>query len=75
MDFLELEQQHDSKEELNQPSLPSLEEESRSMHHSIDRRRIVGEDHALSTSILYYDFMHSYTMFLQAMIPRRSNIL
>ena len=44
------------------------------MHHSIDRRRIVGEEHALSTYVLYFDFMHSYTMFLQAMTPRRSNI-
>ena len=64
MDSVELEQKYGSKGELNQPSLPSLEGESTSMHHSIDRRRIVGEEHALSTFILYYDFMHSYTMFL-----------
>ena len=74
MDIVEMEQQHDSKEELNQPSHSSLEEESRSMHHSIDGRRIVGEEHALSTSVLYSNFMHYYTIFLQAMTPRRSNI-
>ena len=74
MELVKLEQKYESKEELNQPSPSSLEEESRSMHHSIDRRRIVGEEHALSTCILYYEFMHSYTMFLQAMTPRRSNI-
>ena len=61
---VDLERKYGPKGELNQPSLPSLEGESRSMHHSINRRRIVGEEHALSTFILYYDFMHSYTMFL-----------
>ena len=44
------------------------------MHHSIDRRRIVGEEHALNTCILYSNFMHSYTLFLQAMTPSRSVI-
>ena len=61
MDSVELEQQYHSKGELNQPS---LEGESRSMHHSIDRRRIIGEEHALNTCILYSNFMHYYTMFL-----------
>ena len=75
MDLVESEQQHYSKEELNQPSLSSLEEESRSMHHSIDMRRIVAGEHVLSSCVLYSDFMHSYTMLLQAMTPRRSDIL
>ena len=44
------------------------------MHHSIDRRRIVGEENALSRCILYSNFMHSYTMFLEAVNPRRSVI-
>ena len=32
MELVELEQQHDSKEELNQPFISSFEGESRSMH-------------------------------------------
>ena len=59
---------------MNQPSLPPLERESSSMHHSINRRRIVGGEHALNTCTLYSDFMHSYTIYLQAMNPRRSVI-
>ena len=62
------------KEESNQLTLSSFEEENRSMHHSIDGRRIVGEKHDHVTYVLYSDFMYSYTMFLQAMTPRRSVI-
>ena len=75
MKLVELEQQHEYKEELNYPSLSLFEEENRSMHHSIDRRRIVGEEHALVTHVLYSGFMHSSTMFFYAMTPRRSIIL
>ena len=64
MNHVEMEQEHDSIRELNQPSLSLLEEEDRSMHHSIDMRRIVGEEHALVTYVLYSNFMHSSTMFL-----------
>ena len=74
MDSVELEQQYGSKKELNQPSLPPLKRESRSMHHSIDGRRMFGGEHALNTCTLYSDFMHSYTISLQAMNPRRSVI-
>ena len=64
MKNLKMDQPHDSKGELYQPSLPSVEEENRSLHHSLDRRRIIGEEHDHVTHALYSDFMHSYTMFL-----------
>ena len=64
MDFVELEQQYGYKGVLNQPSLPPLGMESRSMHHSIDGRKFFGGEHALNTCTLYSDFMHSYTIFL-----------
>ena len=67
-----MDQQHDSLEELNQPTLPSLEEENRSMHLSLNRRKIIGERHDPVTHVFIYDFMHSYTMFLEVMAPRRS---
>ena len=74
MYHVEMEQQHNSMEYLNQPSPSLLEEGDRPMHNSIDMRRIVGEEHALVTHFLYYDFMHYFTMFMQAMTPRRSII-
>ena len=44
------------------------------MHHSINGRGIVGEEHDHVTYVLYSNFIHSYTMLLQAMTPRRSVI-
>lgn len=49
---MEMEKQHSSMGELNQPSFSILEEEDRSMHNSIDIRRIVGEENALVTHVL-----------------------
>ena len=74
MKFVDLGQQHDSMKELFQPSLPSFERGDRSMHHSICIRRTVGEEHAHVRHILFFDCMHSFTMFMQAMAPRRSVI-
>ena len=62
------------KKESNQLTLSSFEEDNRSVHHSIYGRRIVGEEHDHVTYVLYSNFMCSYTMFLQAMTPRRSVI-
>ena len=62
------------REESNQLTLSSFEEDNRSMHDSIDGRRIVGEKNDHVTYVLYSNFMHYYTMFLQAMTQKRSNI-
>ena len=74
MNYVELGQPYDSMQELFQPSLPSLERGERSMHNSMCMRDIVGEgsDHVKKVSIS--DFSYSFTMFMQAMTPRRSDV-
>ena len=74
MNHVELGQQYDSMKELFQPSLPSFERGERSMHHCICIRRIVGEGHTHVNHVLFSDCIHYFTIFMQAMAPRRSNI-
>ena len=44
------------------------------MHHSICMRTTIGEEHAHVKHVLFFDCMHSFTMYMQAMTPRRSII-
>ena len=72
--YVELGQPKDSMQELFQPFLPSLERGYNYMHNSICRRDIVGEksDHVMQVS--FSDLTYSFTIFMQAMTPRKSDV-
>ena len=72
MNHVELGQQYDSMKDSIQPSLPSFERGDRSMHHSICMRRIGCEEHTHVNHVLFSDCMYSFTVYMQAMTPRRS---
>ena len=74
VNYLEFGRQHDSMKGLFQPYLPSLERGERSMHHSICMRSIVGEESDHVKKVLFFDCTYSFTMFMQAMNLRRSNV-
>ena len=74
MYYVELGQQHDSMKELFQPSLHSFERGERSMHHSICMRIIVGKESDHVKHVLFSDYTYYFTMFMQAMAPRTSDI-
>ena len=57
-----------------QPSLPSFERGERSMHNSMCMRDIVGEEYDHVKQVSFSDFSHPFTMFMQAMTPRRSDV-
>ena len=69
-----MEEPYSSMKELNKPSLSIFKGGDRSKCHSICMRRIVGKEHALVKHVLYYDCMHYFTMFMEAMAPRKSII-
>ena len=74
MYHMEMEKQHNSMEELIQPSLSLFEEGDRSMHHSIRLRRIIGEDNTYVNHVLFSNCMNSFTMYMQVMTPNMSVI-
>ena len=64
MNYVELGQPGDSMQELFQPSLPSFERGEISMHNSMSRRSIVGEESNHVNHVLFSDCTYSYTMFM-----------
>ena len=71
--YVELGLQHDSVKKLFHPYLPSFERKDRSMRHSNCMRSIVGEKSDHVKHVLVSDCIYSFTMFMQAMAPRRNN--
>ena len=68
---MELGQPKDSMQESFQLFLPSFEKGGKFVNNSMYRRNNYGEkyDHVMHAS--FFDFMHSFTMLLQAMTPKR----
>lgn len=71
MNLVEMGQKHSSVGELIWPSLSPLEGGDRYMHHSNLMGRTIGEEYAQVKQDYFYDYMHSSTLFMQAMTPRR----
>ena len=74
MNYVELGQPCDSMQKLFQPSLPYFERGERSMHNSMCMRAIVGEESDHVKQVSFSDFTYSFTMFMQAMNPRRIHV-
>ena len=74
MNHVELGQKHNSIKELIQPSLSLFERGDRSMHHSICLRRNFGEEYAHVNNVSFDYCLHYFTMYMQAITPRRSTI-
>ena len=55
-------QQHNSMEELTQPSLSLFEEGDKSMHHSICLGKKFGEKYAHVNDVSFYYCLYSFTM-------------
>ena len=74
MNHVELGEQHNSMKELIQRYISSFGRGDRSMHHSICLRRNFGEKCAQVNNVLFDEDMHYFTMYMQAIAPRRSII-
>ena len=64
MYHMEMEQQHNSMEELIQSSLSLFEEGDISMHHSICLRRTIGEENTYVDHVLFSDCMHYFNIYM-----------
>ena len=74
MSYVELGQPRDSMQESFQPSLPSFERGERSMHNSMCMRNIVGKISHHVKQVSFSDCTCYFTIFMQAMTPKRSNV-
>ena len=74
MNYVELGQQHDSMKELFQLSLPSFERGERSMHNFRGMKGVDGEESDHVNQVLFSNCTYYFTMFMQAMAPRRSDV-
>ena len=65
MDYVEMEEIHNSLKDLSQPPLSSLGMRGDlSMDHSICMSRDYGKEHVNVHNVLFDDYLHSFTMYM-----------
>ena len=70
MDHVEMEEIHNSLKELSQPPLSSLGMRGDlSMSHSISVIKVYGKDHVFMHNDLLDEYLHSFTIHVQAISP------
>ena len=73
MDHVDMGEIYNSLKELSQPPLSSLGVRGElSMDHSICMRRAYGKEHIYVQDVLLHDYLHSFTMYMQAISLGRS---
>ena len=73
MDHVEMGEIHNSMKELSQPPLSSFGMRGDlSMDHSICMSINFGKEHAYVHDVSFGEYFHSFTMYMQAIAPRRS---
>ena len=73
MDHVEMGDIHNSMDELSQPPISSFGRKGDlSMDHSLFMSRNFGKEHAYVHNVSFDDYLHSFTMYMQAIALRRS---
>ena len=74
MSYVGLGQPMESMQESFQPFLPSFGRGGMPMHNSMCMRNYDGKESDHAKQVSFFDLSHSFTMFLQAMTPKGSDI-
>ena len=73
MDHVEMEDIHKYLRDLSQPPLSSIGMRGDlSMRHSIRMMKVYGKDHVYMHNDLFDDYLHSFTIHVQAIAPSRA---